>query len=564
MTGYGYKARDIDKSVIDWADVTKKISDDLISEKNKRDELKQELEKKQLEQLQKIEDYPQGLDADANIFAQKQAQQAKKLLLQQHKLMKSGLMSVNDTKLFKTRVMNTWDNLSKGLNSYNENFKRISESEGKLNEALLMEMGDFADIEKRGIYYDSEGNGFFADVDPETGEMDTSSIRPVKALNNVQAQVMDYVDVNDRTNILSDQPAVWEKAISSTRSVESARLNPAYQNWLENTTQSELNSDTKIASVLMDYLGLDYDKDGSKGSKTITYEKVVGYDTVRGVAKTETVTKDIGHVRMVYKDGRLVPELTDDQKEVAREAFKNAVEAKLITKTTKRYVAPQRPTKGETDAINNSRLIDRFVLGGDVAALNSYIRNIDGVTGSELRGDTLVIKTKTGEQEINLAQSSKKTGEELAGLTGIGNQYLNNTKSDDKTLTRITREGDYKIFETQTKLTPGQRTGLASAIRISTDTTGNVYQEETNIPLKVQIEDILNSLNKPLDSYSIDDNGVLTINGEELGNVTDPNSTVTPTKIENAILGGGQRTIKQIMEEDGVSRAEAIKIFNKQ
>jgi hypothetical protein len=514
MTGYGYKARDIDKSVIDWADITKKISDDLIAEKGRRDELKQELEKKQLEQLQKIEDYPQGLDADANIFAQKQAQQAKKLLLQQHKLMKSGLISVNDTKLFKTRVMNTWDNLSKGLNSYNENFKRISESEGKLNEALLMEMGDFADIEKRGIYYDSEGNGFFADVDPETGDMDTSSIRPVKALNNVQAQVMDYVDVNDRTTILSDQPAVWEKAISSTRSVESARLNPAYQNWLENTTQSELNSDTKIASVLMDYLGLDYDKDGSKGSKTITYEKVVGYDTVRGVAKTEEVTKDIGHVKMGYKDGRLVPELTDGQKEVAREAFKNAVEAKLITKTTKRYVAPQRPTKGETDAVNNSRLIDRFVLGGDVAALNSYIRNIDGVTDSELRGDTLV----------------------------IGNQYLNNTKSDDKTLTRITREGDYKIFETQTKLTPGQRTGLAGALESAIGVTkdGTIRSKaQTLKPLKEQIEAILNSLNKPLDSYSIDDNGVLTINNVELGNVKSKDSDVTAAKIQNAILGGG-------------------------
>lgn len=356
MTGYGYKAREVDKTTVDWAGITKKISDDLISEENRREKLKLELEETHLEELKKIEDYPQGLDKEANVWAQERAQEAKRMLLERYKLMKSGLVSVNDSKLYRTRVNNTWDNLTSALNTYNENFKRISEAKGKGNEAIAMEMGEFANIDKRTIQYDSQGNGFYADIDPETGKIIEGSIKPVKAFNNIQAQEFAYVDVNQVTTDLSKDVPAWKNAITSTRDISNARLNPAYKDWLENTTTSQLNTDDKIASVLMDYLGLDYDRDGSKGTKTVSYEKITGYDS-NGKPITETVTKEMGHVKMVYKDGKLVPELTEDQKEYAREAFKNAIEAKLISETNQQFVRPseasirrgqQRKTKEQT------------------------------------------------------------------------------------------------------------------------------------------------------------------------------------------------------------------------
>lgn len=411
MTGYGYKARDVDKTTVDWAGITKKISDDLIAEEDRREKLKFEIDKNLEEQLNKIENYPQGLDEDVNVWAQKQAQSSKKMLLERHKLMKSGLVSVNDTKLYKTRVTNTWDNISNGLKSYNENFKRISEAKGKANEALSMEMGKFADISKTTIYYDSTGAGYFADVDDE-GQIIENSIKPVKSFNDVQSQEFDYVDVNARTTELSKDVPAWTNAITSTRDVTSARLNPAYKEWLDNTAKAELSSDEKKASVLMDYLDLDYDLDGSKGTKKVSYQKITGYDANTGRAITETVDKEIGHVRMVYKNGKLTPELTDDQKELADAAFKNSIEAKLITETDKQFVAPsQASIKAGRDRRTKEQTFNTIIaaLQGDENKFRTLFDPLDQAKASVVDGGLRI----QGKDEIDVS-----TGNTISGAGG--------------------------------------------------------------------------------------------------------------------------------------------------
>ena len=54
---YGYKARELDKTVIDWASVTKSISDNLSTEKKRREGLKLKLEEQHAEQLQKVDEF---------------------------------------------------------------------------------------------------------------------------------------------------------------------------------------------------------------------------------------------------------------------------------------------------------------------------------------------------------------------------------------------------------------------------------------------------------------------------------------------------------------------------
>ena len=65
-TYYGYVNRDQDKSIIDWAGITKKISDDILTEKNSREARRFELDKTQNEQLRKLDEYTQGIDKTAN------------------------------------------------------------------------------------------------------------------------------------------------------------------------------------------------------------------------------------------------------------------------------------------------------------------------------------------------------------------------------------------------------------------------------------------------------------------------------------------------------------------
>ena len=112
---YGYKARELDKTVIDWASVTKSISDNLSTEKKRREGLKLQLEEQHTEQLQKVNEFEQGINPDLNVFAMKQAQQTREFLLMNHKLMTSGLKSVDESKLIKQNVMNTWSTLNTSL-----------------------------------------------------------------------------------------------------------------------------------------------------------------------------------------------------------------------------------------------------------------------------------------------------------------------------------------------------------------------------------------------------------------------------------------------------------------
>ena len=53
-TYYSYKDRDIDKSTIDWSGLTKTISDNLMNEKKRRENLKLEIEEKHQEQMVKF------------------------------------------------------------------------------------------------------------------------------------------------------------------------------------------------------------------------------------------------------------------------------------------------------------------------------------------------------------------------------------------------------------------------------------------------------------------------------------------------------------------------------
>ena len=66
-TFYKYKEReDISKSMIDWFGITKKISDNLMKEKTRRDDLKLKIEEDQAEKLKAIDQYAKGLDPTMN------------------------------------------------------------------------------------------------------------------------------------------------------------------------------------------------------------------------------------------------------------------------------------------------------------------------------------------------------------------------------------------------------------------------------------------------------------------------------------------------------------------
>jgi len=580
MSGYGYVKRDIDKSMIDWSGLTKTISDGLIAESTRRSELKNEIEKDQAEQLRKVSEFEQGQDPKVNAWAMQQAQQARDFLLQQHKLMKGGFMSVDNTKIIKQNVTDGWADFNSALATYNENFKRISELEGKGNEAILKEMGDFANIKNRRLYYDpNTGSPYFADVDQETGEIIKGTLKPVKAFNNVQAQSFETIDVEATTAELSKGFAEYKVAFSPTSDITNVRNNQAYKQQLENVLEASLNSDQKIASVLMDHLNMGYTKDPNAPKKEISYEYVEKYDSLgRPVMGTKKVS--VGDVQMEYKNGVLVPSLTEEQRQLAKDAFVTSLENKLAFESAKQYVAPPSLSGKESEAKDVAGLIDQFVRDGSLESLKSALNTSkSGVTGTKLEGKNLVIYQKGQRKTVDLTKSQKDIGVDIAGILGYGTTYNRESRVGNQTPNqRITQQG-FGYGNLSETIAGGRmsdsREGLLTAAIAGTGGKPNAQGVNTQIQSALQESGLPSDLivvegdkvkynsSNPIGEKIIKDKG----NNSLISNLKD----LTPAKLNDVMAEIGQqksnkqkRTILQIMKEDGVSRTEAIKIFNNQ
>jgi hypothetical protein len=295
-------------------------------------------------------------------------------------------------------------------------------------------MANFVDLKNKKIYYDpNSGSSYFANVDPKTGEIDEKSLRPVRAFNNVQAQEFEVIDVEAETTKLAQNTAAWELAVSSTRDLANARLNPTYQQWRDNSVKSILSSDQRTASVLMDYLNLDPTSDPDAPSGTVTYQRVKEYDK-QGKPIVETVTKNIGQVQMEYVNGVLTPRLTDEQKELAKDAVVASLENKLAFKISQQYVAPRTTSRAATTNANVASLVENFVTKGDFSALKSALSQ-KGFTGTVAPDANGIIKLRDSDGSLlsvnTKGKTAKEVGKEIAGFLEVGSEFEQRTISGD-------------------------------------------------------------------------------------------------------------------------------------
>ena len=570
--GYGYQERDIDKTIIDWSGLTKTISDNLINESNRREELKFQNDQNQAKELEKLSEFEQGLDPNANKWAMQQAQQARKFKMLNHKMMKNGLRSVNDAKLISQNVMDGWSELNAGLKTYNQNYERIGKLGGKGNQFLQGQMASFADIENKSIWNDPKtGTAYFVNIDSKTGKVDQSSLKTVRSLNNIQAQSFETINVEEATAKLATNTKPWELATSSTSSIKDARLNPVYKQWKENSIASLLSSDQKIASVLMDYLNLDPTDDmNDDGTKSYTYERVKGYDK-NGEPIMESVTANIGKIKMKYENGKLVPNLTDKQRKLSKDAVEASLEAKLARTTKKQYVAPQRKTdssKTEQDAKSLYNLSTRVALGESTAfdqienRLYTVIK--DGTKKSVKLGRPILT------EEGNIV---------ITDVNGIGIKTFPKGPESALAIANIIRSGSsadqvQSLFEQGEKLSGGQ-IGLRSDIdkgKPIVDAISEMPKNEddaekwlknnlpsdieVSIPFAIGLDKI--TLKKGNDSKDFD-----TSDTEGIKAWLDKYNA-NPVKIGKVKDKSKTRTIAQIMKEDGVDAKTAAEIYNKQ
>lgn len=342
MSYYGYKERDLSKSQINWADVTKGISDKLMTVSKERQKKKDELAKGHSDNISKINQLQRGADTTANQFTITSAIDSKGFLNEYYNKMISGEITPNEYKIIQQNVMASWDSLDSSMKNYQATFAERSSAEGKGNEAIMAATQKFLDFSNKKLYFDEQGNGYYASLDKDGKVVEGSSI-PVSAMNNIFLQKFDTVDLDKSVSAIKKNVGRWSQFTNTYISVESARKNPVFNTWIGSETKKILSSDQKIASILMDYLGYEYNLEGEPGENEI---------------------------KMRIKGGQLVPELTEKQKQEAESVIKNKIEMSLdyIEKGTKPRGTKPKGTKPKTPKIINLKEPDK---------IQAEIKNLD-------------------------------------------------------------------------------------------------------------------------------------------------------------------------------------------
>ena len=384
-TYYGYINRDQDKSVIDWAGVTKKISDDITQESKRRENLKFKLDQDQEKQLRKLDTVIQGIDKSANQAALEAAQGYRSFLMENHRLMKNGIMSVNDSKLVKENAKSTWKTLNAAFKGHQDAYKAKIDAGGEGNILLAEEMSKMFDFQNKKIIPSKNGEAVFVNIDPDTGKIDMDTAMPVSSLLSNQLQLWDTIDVQESASEAASKAAIFVKSPSSTRTISDARQNPEFVAWKENTTLAALDTPRRIASVLMDYLNVDSDE-----------------------------------IEMVKDSkGVMQPKLTDDQIKKAKDAYGTALEIGLGYSDSKDYVPPRTTSRDPGKKTRESRFdIIIAALKGDEAKFKTIFDRANGAQNVRIGEGALSINNNDPIL-VGSNQSISAAGARIAAQQGL-------------------------------------------------------------------------------------------------------------------------------------------------
>lgn len=388
-TFFKYKERDdINKSMIDWSGLTKTISDNLIEEKQRRDKTKFELEEDQLTKLKAVEDFTQGTDPTMNQKMMEMAQNYKEYLVEQHYLMKNGLVSVNDTKLRKQGAMDTFNAINDVTKVYNEKMQTFIDKGGNVNEFMAENAARALNIANSTLIIDPKsGMGTFVATDESGNEIAI----PAKAFNNVLNDTYERFDTTAAISDAMKNAGTWVNSPNAFTSISDLRQNPDYNKWKKGRIDMMLANDKTVVSAAADTaLGM---------KPTFDAELVKNNPDSFFLAKNEggKITYDV---------------------EGLREKVYNFLETELeiaIDRQVQR-AQPPRPTEGERASKDTAKLIDDFVIRGEFSGLKAVLGNV--ASNIELSDDNKKLTLRVGNEikTVDLTRPQRDVGVQIAGI----------------------------------------------------------------------------------------------------------------------------------------------------
>ena len=380
-TYYGYKERqDPTKSMIDWSGITKEITDGLYAESKRREEEKFTLDQNYIKQLNDLNEYSQGLDPTVNQAMLGYVQNYRDYLMQNHKMMKQGVITVNDSKIAKQGSLDSFNNLNNVIKGVNGKLAELQKAGGELNDDQMKSLAELVQFKNQQLLIDPKTGTASLAKRNEDGTIDKNTIVPVGAAYQMFTPY-EQRSINDDIQKPIKGIGEWTTAASYLTSVSDLRDNPEYNTWVDSVVK-EMTADKRTLASYGASLGL---------------------------------TISDGDIIKKNNAGSISYELTPEAKGEVEEAIKSAIEVRIGREVKK--TAPSAIS--QTNAANKKNQMQT------ANSLIKYLKTGDQPTGAGILGS-------------GAAQNITQIKIDKAG--GIGSVTL----SDGKTISTDLKKGEKK------------------------------------------------------------------------------------------------------------------------
>lgn len=400
-TKFGYVERQATQ--VDWSAVGKQFTDVIKEESRVRQEKKQAIDDASREMANILQAAPTGDNQTANEFTLNYANDAQALLLQQDRLLKSGLLKPRDYQVVRANLNDSTDQLFKLSKEYQaeytEKMARWEGDESSFYEVWEMEQAEGLANLKNGKALINPNSGVVSIGTWANGKMDgdPSSFATVNELRLRMKQKTDRFNTDEAvTNAVktlggNQWVEVFEASgggkLNQVLTTMDKKQRADYKTWEDNTVKAMTGNERDKASILVDTEVTD-----ANGNRyTFTYDK--------NKANEYTIFIDRS------KNPAGIPQFTDGQEEVIDNVLRERLRAQLETKetmsvSTKPYFQPnpsllkyQQGLKDDENKKKDAINMMEYAWSGDASQIESsetYFKDALGAQ-SVTRGEKEIV-----------------------------------------------------------------------------------------------------------------------------------------------------------------------------
>ena len=391
-------------SQINWAEISKNLSDTLYKEAEIRQEKKDAIDKATREYGQKLNEAPTGEYRNGSEWILNYANSASEMRLIQDRLLKSGQLSLRDYNIGRQNLVDGTNGLFTLMEEYQTEYSKKMKDyqEGKISGATIdiMEATEgMANLTTTEAYINpTTFNVNLATMKKNKDgvfEMDGNFVSIAHLRNRIKMDVQKY-DVNANTK--SEASKLGKASVTDIKRIKNARglisitqiTDPRnkdvlskedqdfigkYEEWEKNTVAGIIQNDFSLLSIIRDSLPGDY--------------KVV-------FSKEEFESNKNSIYMNTESGGAIVPEFHPEQKEAAEELLKEQIR-NYIDQETKVQItqeqAPQRPlSDGSGSGKGITSLENWAMFGTGTAQQKAQAKNalLNDYNAGKKRGELLV------------------------------------------------------------------------------------------------------------------------------------------------------------------------------